>query len=423
MMFIYKIIGFLVFCAVYPYGRLKAAAGDPLWRGRLALLKGLAAENLWFHAASVGEVRIIGFLVEYLLDIKPDLSIFLTVMTRTGYKTAVSTIGDRVTVAFFPFDVPSLIKRTLDRLRPEMIVIAETEIWPNLISEASSRKIPLVLINGRMSEKSFKKYKLFKASFGRLLRKYERFFFKTVEDRNRYLYFDIDENRAVTAGDMKFDAPLPDRSEEKIIHIRERIGLKRDDFVLVAGSTRPGEEAMLVDIYRRLKPKYRNLAFVLAPRHLERLVEIKALLERLDVSYNIYDGRSLTGFGKASNDHDRASFILIDRMGLLNEFYLAADLAFVGGTMVPIGGHNLLEPVWAGTPVVYGSSLENVREAAEYIEAGQYGDRVNSVVELERVIEEVCLGHLSFAVKTEADIQKSATSQIGRYILERTGYA
>jgi len=422
MMFFYKIIGFLVYCGVYPYGRLKAAAGDPLWRGRLAILKDINPKNIWLHAASVGEVKIIGFLVEYLLEKKPDLRIFLTVMTRTGYKTAVSIMGDKVTVAFFPIDTPPLIKRTLNRLQPDMIVIAETEIWPNLINEASQRKIPLVLINGRMSEKAFKRYKLFRASLGRLLGEYERFFFKTVKDRQRYLYFGIDESRAFTAGDMKFDAPLPDRSETKIMRIRERIGLNRDDFMLVAGSTRPGEEALLADIYLRLNPKYKNLAFVLAPRHLERMEEIKALLEKADVSYNIYDGKKLTGSG-ASPDNNSVSFILVDRMGLLNEFYIAADLAFVGGTMVPIGGHNLLEPVWAGTPVIYGSSLDNVREAAEYIEAGRYGDRVASVEELERVIEEVYLGRLSFAVKTEAEVQNSATTKIGRYILERTGHA
>ena len=423
MMFFYKIISFLIYSATYPYGRLKAAAGDPLWQGRLAILKDIKLQNIWLHAASVGEVKIIGFLVEYLLERNPDLTIFLTVMTRTGYKTAVSNLGEKATVAFFPIDTPALIKRTLDRVKPDIIVIAETEIWPGFITEISQRKIPLVLINGRMSEKAFKKYKLFKSAFRTLLSKYERFFFKTDEDRRRYLFFGIDENRAVTAGDMKFDAPLPDRSEAKILHIRQRIGLRPDNFMLVAGSTRPGEEVILADIFRSLKPKYKNLAFVLAPRHLERMAEIKALLEKADVSYTVYDGQKLSGPGDSPDNDNGASFILIDRMGLLNELYLAANLAFVGGTMVPVGGHNLLEPVWAGTPVVYGSSLDNVREAAEYIETGRYGERVNTAEELQRVIEEVLLGGLSFTVKTEVDVQESATAQIGRYILERTGHA
>jgi tRNA (guanine-N7-)-methyltransferase len=422
MMFLYTVFGWLVYIVIYPYGRLKAAAGDPLWRGRLAIWKDVSPQDLWFHAASVGEVKIIGFLVDYLLEKKPDINILLTVMTRTGYKTAVATTGRKATVAFFPIDTLPLIRRTLDLIQPGMIVIAETEIWPVLINEASKRKIPMVLINGRMSDRAFKRYKLLKKSLGRLLGRYERYFFKTVDDRRKYLYFGIDENRTVTAGDMKFDAPLPDRAETKIIRTREKIGLKRENFMLVAGSTRSGEEALLADIYRKLKPKYDRLAFVLAPRHLDRIEEIKALLEKAGVSYNIFDGEKLTGSGIPSENHKKESFILIDRMGLLNELYLAADLAFVGGTMVSLGGHNLLEPVWAGTPVVYGPSLDNVYEAAEYIEARQYGDRVNNKEELEKIIEEALLGRLSFAVKTEADLQKSATTQIGRYILERTGH-
>lgn len=419
MIFIYKIFSFLIYLAVYPYARLKAATGDPLWKGRLVLNNDIGQKNIWLHAASVGEVKIIGLLVEYLLEKNPSLSIFLTTMTRTGYKTALATLGNKVALAYLPIDTPPLMRKLLKNLRPDMLVIAETEIWPNLVLEASRCNLPIILINGRMSARAFNKYKWLRPFFVKLLARYERFFFKTEDDLKRYLYFGVAPEKTVCAGDMKFDAPVPDRSEVKIRQNREKIGFKREDFLLVAGSTRPGEEEMLMEIFKNLKKRHEKLVLAVAPRHLERIEDIKALLERNGFGYNIYDGLSLTGQVPPGADNKRKSLVLINRMGLLNELYLAADLAFVGGTLVPIGGHNLLEPVWAGTPVLFGPSLDNVMEAADYIINGNFGARADSASELEKIIEQVLRGEKKFAVKSTKDMQRSVTAKVGCYLLER----
>jgi len=420
MITFYKFISFLVYLVIYPYGRVRASKGDLLWQGRLALLKDTEKSNVWLHAASVGEVKIMSFLIEYLLSKKASLSIHLSVMTRTGFKTAGTLFGKKVTVSYFPLDAVPLIRRTLDKIQPEMIVVAETEIWPNLILEASKRKIPMILVNGRMSEKAFNKYRLFKGMFSKLLNRYRHFFFKTDDDRRRYMFFELDENITVTAGDMKFDAPLLERREENISSVRREIGAAAGDFLFVAGSTRPGEEEILAGIYNKLRDKLENLVFALAPRHLERIEEIKALLERTGVDYTVYEGKALGT--KSENKTSSSSLVLVDRMGFLNGLYLAGNLAFVGGTLVPVGGHNILEPVWAGSPVVFGPHLDNVTEAAEYIIDADYGARVKSSEELEIIIEKVYAGEKVFKIKTEADLENSPTARIGDYVLEYSGH-
>ncbi|MFZ5980376.1 MAG: 3-deoxy-D-manno-octulosonic acid transferase [Candidatus Zixiibacteriota bacterium] len=420
MITLYKIISFLVYLVLWPYGRLKAAKGDPLWLGRLARLPNVTGKDIWLHAASVGEVKIMSFLVDYLLEKNDTLSFHLTVMTRTGFQTAGALFGEKIAISYFPLDVTPLVRRTLDLIHPRLIIVAETEIWPNMILQASQRNIPLLLVNGRMSEKAFGKYRLLKSMFSKLLGCYRKFFFKTDEDWRRYMYFDLDERKTITAGDMKFDAPLLKRSEENIRAVRREIGLEKNDFVFVAGSTRPGEEEILTRVYLNLKNRLNNLVLVLVPRHLERIDEIKALLERGGVAYTMYEGQTLKPRPEKSDPS--SALVLVNRMGYLNGLYLASNLAFVGGTLAPLGGHNILEPVWAGTPVIFGPHLDNVREASEYIIGAEYGCKVTTAEELERIIERVYNGEKVFRTKTKTDLDNSPTARIGEYVLEFLGH-
>jgi 3-deoxy-D-manno-octulosonic-acid transferase len=412
VIWLYRILARFVYLLLYPYGRRRAASGDELWRGRLALERDLEPVDIWMHAASVGEVKVLANLVNYLNDIQPELKLHVSAMTRTGLATAHAAVGDKATVSAFPVDATPAVVRKLDSLQPRMIVVAETEIWPNLICLATARNIPLVLVNGRMTERSLKKYLRFKASLGRLLAGYDRFFFKSEADRGRFSQLGLDPNRVEVVGDMKFDAPLIEKSVDKFDETRRQFGVGRDDFLFVAGSTRPGEEALLLDICEQMKPHYPGLRLVLAPRHLERLNEVKKVLAQCTL-------RSAT-LGEVASDAD---VILVDRMGLLNSLYEIADLAFVGGTLVDVGGHNLLEPVWVQTPVVYGPSLDNVAEAAEYIERCNYGARVNSAAELGTLVEDVIAGRRTFDVRDRDDLKQSAVATIGSYLLERIAHA
>jgi tRNA (guanine-N7-)-methyltransferase len=190
--------------------------------------------------------------------------------------------------------------------------------------------------------------------------------------------------------------------------MRARAGVASDHFLLVAGSTRPGEEAVLANVLRAVHAKHKNFRMIIAPRHVERVGEVKALLEEKGLAYNLY--------GDASTAN---GIILVDRMGFLNDLYMAADLAFVGGTLVDIGGHNILEPVWAGTPVIFGPYLSNVSEAADYILANSYGVKVASESDLAGLLQQVIIGEFSFAVKTENDLRNSPTAMAGDYILKR----
>ncbi len=411
-MILYKLVAWLIYGILYPVGRLRimmaTGVSRELWRGRLGRIDPVSPGGIWMHAASVGELKVIGYLIDHLRSRNSTLTIHITVMTKAGYRLAterMAGVDDTITVSFLPLDASGPVRRTLARIRPAMLVIAETEIWPNLISQAHRGRIPVVLVNGRMSEKSYRRYRLVQKALASLLTGYDRFFFKTESDFRRFRDLGVTAEQAVVAGDMKFDAPLLPRSEGRRQEIRSRAGVAPDDFLLVAGSTRPGEETILADLVTAIGD--RQLRLVIAPRHVERVAEIKAMLDSKKLPAVIY--------GQSGHE----PVILVDRMGLMNDLYLAADLAFVGGTLVDIGGHNILEPVWAGTPVLFGPYLSNVAEAAEYIVSHDYGAKIDSGPELAPMVKQVMARDRTFAIKTENDRLTSPTAVIGNYILKK----
>jgi 3-deoxy-D-manno-octulosonic-acid transferase len=413
MMLLYRIVAVIIYGLIYPYGRIKAALGSELWQGRLGLIADVGPKKVWLHAASVGEVKVIGYLVDYLKRKRTGLSLHVTVMTQTGHKTARNLFNSDASVSFLPLDAPVPVNRTLDRIKPELIVFAETEIWPNLIAEAARRGVPMVLVNGRMSARAQRGYRYFRQAIGKLLASYDHFFFKTDEDADRFRYFlavagSSKEPKSDVAGDMKFDAPLTAASAEQRRRIRATLGVGNEAFLLVAGSTRPGEDEILLGLFKGIANVGRRLHLVLVPRHVERASEIKVLMAAQGLPFSVYGDKT-----------ECERLVLVDRMGVLGDLYIAADLAFVGGTLVDIGGHNLLEPVWAGTPVVFGPYLDNVREAAEYVVEHGFGARVASGDELALLVSEVSEGRRTFHTKTEDDQKSSATAVAGDYIVGR----
>ncbi|MBD3403515.1 hypothetical protein GF420_11510 [candidate division GN15 bacterium] len=405
----YKVLNRLVYHTTLPVLRWKAGQGHRLWRGRLMLDVPDKPVDIWIHAASAGEVRIAVVLVGYLKRVRPSVRVHLTVMTEAGYDVARDGLGNADSVSFFPLDVAPHIGRLFNILQPKALVIAETEIWPNLITGAAARSVPIVLINGRMSSQAFGRYKLSRGMFTHLLSLYDRHFLKSERDRERYAEFGVTDRTAVITGDMKFDAPLTPRSEGRRRELRYRIGVTDNAPVLVAGSTRPGEEALLLKTFRALKTTHPALRLVLAPRHVERLEEIEELIREAGLPILRYSDPQ-------PSESTREPIILVDRMGILNDFYGAADVAFVGGTLVELGGHNLLEPVWAGTPVLYGPSIDNVAEAAQYIEEHRFGRRVTGSEELTEVLDAFLSGKLRFERKSEEDEDQTATAEVARYI-------
>ncbi len=408
MKFIYRLISSLVYLLCRIYGRFRAKAGSELWRGRLGLIETKNRFDIWIHASSVGETKVATYLIDYLLIHKPDLRLYLSTMTEAGQKVARTIASKNVTTGFLPLDHRLPVSRSLETLKPKILVITETEIWPILIEEVSKTNIDIVLVNGRMSESAFGKYKLARRMFRQILSRYKKLFVKTESDKKRFGFFGVTSEQVVVAGDMKFDAPLLPRSEGRIQEIRSRIGATGNDFVLVCGSTRPGEEQLLIDLFRALRNKSIKIKLVIAPRHIDRINELQ---EELSVS-----GGPVGLYSKSSNQH---SIILVDTMGSLNDLYLAANLAFVGGTLVNIGGHNLLEPVWAGTQVLFGQSTNNVNEAKDYILQNNYGAMVADAAEMTELVKRVINGEATISIKSGEDLTHSATSIAGDYILQR----
>ncbi|MCH9024158.1 MAG: hypothetical protein IH931_02405 [candidate division Zixibacteria bacterium] len=408
MKFVYRLISSLVYLFCRIYGHSRAIAGSELWRGRLGLIKIENSVDIWIHASSVGETKVATYLTDYLLSHKPDLHIYLSTMTEAGQKVARTIACKNVATGFLPLDHPLPLSRTLERLKPKIMVITETEIWPNLIEQVSKRNIEIVLVNGRMSDSAFRKYKLARTMFREILMRYQKLFVKTEADKSRFGYFGVMDEQAVVAGDMKFDAPLLPRSEGRVLEIRSRIGASESDFLFVCGSTRPGEEQLLLQLAMTLNTDALPIKLVIAPRHIDR---IKELQEDLSVS-----GDSV---GLYSEGNLKCSLILVDKMGCLNDLYLAANIAFVGGTLVDIGGHNLLEPVWAGTPVLFGQSTGNVNEAKNYILENNYGAMVADAAEMTELVKKFITGEITFSIKRSDDLSHSATSIAGDYILQR----
>lgn len=411
MILLYRLLTYLLYFGFLPFAWVATKSGSIKWRDRFALDRVDEPCDFWIHAASVGEVKIASYLIRYLRQERPDLRVILTVVTEAGYRTGREEFGSGVTVRYLPIDAPIPVARTINRLKPLMIAIAETEIWPNLILAAQSRNIPVILINGRMTEKADRRYRWIRTDISQVLSCHERFFFKTQCDADRYAKYGVGPERSTVAGDMKFDAPLIERVPERTAELRRQAGVAAQDLLLVAGSTRPGEEEILCRDYVAIKSACPNFRLLLAPRHIERADEVKSLIMQMGLECRI--------FGESYGEPSSAAVILVNQMGILTDLYSTADLAFVGGTLVNIGGHNILEPVWAGAPVLFGPSVANVTEAAAYIEQHGYGKQVASAQELTEVILEFCAGRSTFHTKTADEYHHSPTALIGDYMLRR----
>lgn len=407
MLFLYRFIFLLIYIVVYPYARMQSLYGSRLWRERLG---GIALETpveMWLHAASVGETKVLSHLVHYLVAKRPNARIHVSVVTKAGYATAQREFGKVASISFAPIDSQIPVTRFYNVLQPRVLVLAETEIWPGLILKGADRQVAIVLVNARMSQQSFAWYKYLSSAMRLLFEKYRYFFFRSPEDAARYHHLGVAENKGVVAGDMKFDAPAKAIDQRVMQKHREALGLSSEDFVFVAGSTREGEEKMLFEVFETLSKTNSHFKLILAPRHIDRADTIQREAEQA--------GIQIARYGQAKST-DRV--LLVDRMGLLQELYALVNIAFVGGTLVPIGGHNLLEPVWVGTPVLFGPHTENVTSAEEFILSQNYGKKINDGTELTNALESYYLHRTMFARFTPDSTAKSATAQCGDYLLK-----
>jgi 3-deoxy-D-manno-octulosonic-acid transferase len=349
------------------------AFGLVLWRGvrdrsywralheRFGFGSRLPAGGLWVHAVSVGEVQAAAALVRLLQARYPALPLVLTTATPTGRSRAEHLFGAAVTVRYLPYDLPDAVARFLDRIRPRLAVILETELWPNLYRACAGRGIPIVLASARLSARSARRYRWLAALARTTLSGDVVIAAQSEADRERFVAIGANPARSHVVGNIKFDFELSAGAARAGAALREMIGVERP--VWVAGSTHAGEEEQLLDAQDALARLLPGALLVLAPRHPPRFDSVAALLRRRGT-------RFVTRSSGAPVDAD-TTVLLVDTLGELVHFYAAGDVAFVGGSLVAVGGHNLLEPAALAKPIVSGPHTFNDARAAQLLgEAG-----------------------------------------------------
>lgn len=322
---------------------------------------------IWIHAVSVGETRAAEPLVRALQREYPAHRILFTHMTPTGWETGAGLFGDSVCRCYLPYDFPHAVARFLDRFRPTMGLLMETEIWPNLIAACRERDIPLYLVNARLSEKSYARYRRFPELARASLQALTAVVAQTTDDAQRLTALGA-QNTTIT-GNLKFDIAPPAQLLALGRAWRERYGSRP---VFLAASTRDGEEALLLARFGALDVP--GMLLVIVPRHPQRFDEVGKLIERSGLRYQ---RRSADAAIDA-----QTQVMLGDSMGEMFAYYAACDVAFVGGSLLPFGGQNLIEPCAVGKPVLFGPHTYNFSEAAERAIAAGAALRVASVDEL-----------------------------------------
>ena len=338
--------------------------------GRLALASAAAPRGaLWLHAVSVGEVGVAATLARHLPQ---ELPLLVTTITPTGQQRAQEQLGTRATVAYLPFDLGGPVKRFLARFAPAALVLVEGDYWPLLLERLTRRDVPVAVVNGRVGDRSFRRLRRVPAVARWLLAGVGRFGMQTQADADRLRALGIARERVTVTGNLKYDTPAPP-PQARIEHAVERLAAGRP--VLVAGSTMAGEEEAVLEAFRRLGGGARAL-LVLAPRHPERWDAVARLLREATVASV---RRSALAPGATTD------ILLLDTLGELAALYRLAAGCFVGGTLVPTGGHNPLEPALFGRPIAVGPSMENFRDMAEQFDLAGAWARVGDAAELATV--------------------------------------
>lgn len=311
------------------------------------------APTLWLHAVSVGEARAAAPLVEALQREYPSHRLFITTMTPTGSEQVRRLFGDAVGHAYVPYDLPSAVARFLARVRPRLALVMETELWPNLFHACGARGIPLVIANVRLSQASMRGYRRIAGLARATLAQVSAFGAQSRADTERLHALGAPPERVQVTGSIKFELRLPASLREAGEVLRRALGADRR--VWIAASTHAGEEEQVLAAHRRLRARFDDALLVLVPRHPERFAPVARLTRRAGFRSRL---RSEQG-GTLGAD---VEVLVGDSMGELMLFFAASDVAFVGGSLVPVGGHNILEPAALGVPVITGPHTFNFTE-------------------------------------------------------------
>lgn len=363
---IYNIILSIAYFFVRIFSYFNKRTRDFFWKRVFNIEPIEEGKYILIHASSLGEINLLDSFIQKIQK-NQSKKIIISVVTDTGYNQALLKYKNpNVKVIYFPLDNYLAIKKLFSKVTLEKTIIVETEIWPNLINY-TNKNSKLYLINGRISEKSFRKYSKVKHYLKPFLNKFEYFIMQTEEDKEKIIKLGVKSEKVYNFGNLKFDIKFDNYSEEELLSFREKLGI--DKKVFVAGSTRDGEEEIILEVFKKLK----GYKLLLVPRHLQRIRQIEELLN--GESYSLY-----------SQGIKESDIIIVDTMGILRKCYAIADISFVGGTLVNIGGHSLLEPLYYGKKPIFGKYLQNVKDIANEMLKLGLGYKVENVDEFYKAI-------------------------------------
>jgi 3-deoxy-D-manno-octulosonic-acid transferase len=392
MLLLYRLFTALAILVLGPYYAMRGwCRGEPLetLRERFGGLppeikaQGARGDAIWIHAVSVGEVLAARPIVEGLAARFPERPVLVSTTTETGQRLARERLLAARRVFYFPLDSSGPVRRALGAIRPAMVIIMETEIWPNFLREAQRSGVPVVFANARISERSFARYKrwkfLLEIFFEQTLAKATLFLAQTLEDASRLTEMGAPEERVVVAGNLKYDVQPPAMGEfgrwlEAEIRRQERWP------VVMAGSVLALEEDAVLAAYDVVQRRWRRALLILAPRRPGRFDDASRIAG--EAGWTVVRRSRLD---RAASLDENADVLVLDSIGELAGVYALADAVFVGGSLVPSGGHNILEPAWFGRAPVFGPSMENFREMAEQFLSAQAGVEVRSGPQLGKV--------------------------------------
>jgi len=344
-------------------------------------LSSRAASVIWVHAVSVGEVVAVSSLVKEIERQFPRHRVLVSTTTDTGQALAGKYFGES-SVFYFPMDFGFAIRPYLIALRPELIVLAETEFWPNFLRLAHDSGASIAVVNARISDRSWPNYRRFSRLLKKVLPKIALFLAQTEEDRNRLVEIGAREECLSVTGNLKFDLTLP--APPPIVEgVRESLKKASAGPILVCGSTVEGEEPLLLKAFENILVRHPHAVMILAPRHPERFDSVATLIRQMNIRFwrrSLWNGEALTG-GVLTGEELTGGVFLLDTIGELAALYALADLAFVGGSLVPRGGHNIIEPAQHGVAIVVGNHTENFRDVVRLFQ-GRNAVRIVSLSEL-----------------------------------------
>ncbi len=366
----------------FSHGKYRAGWSEKLW-GQLP--RNESDEPLiWIHAVSVGEVLLIAPLVQAIQASSPGAKILITTTTSTGWDVARSRYP-QCQVCYCPWDFTWSMRTALGRVRPHLIILVELELWPNLLRLASRQNIPVVLVNGRLSERSFRGYRWLKPIVSGCLNRLRVLCVQSEEYGQRFIALGADARRVCVTGSMKFDGVRCDRDAAAVSALRDQVPLERNGFLWLAGSTHAPEEEIVLEIYQRLAERHPDWRLMLVPRHAERFDEVSQLVRQR--GFDVWERASSRVLPATASGQQRPAVLLLNTLGELSTAWGLADLAFVGGSLTQRGGQNMIEPAAYGVPVIVGPNTSNFRQIVESLLQAEGLQVAKDAEELESIVE------------------------------------